>query len=152
MEKEEKTIFEDYENSNEFEEEEEIEEGKTPKLIESYIPIDDNFAISTDAYNFKLMQKNENGNYKIAGYFQRLTPIVKYISNFYIKNEIKLSKNVEELLKIAENHEKILKKVIDSIKEINEKSEEIRESLFLASKSKKYKSEESEENGEKTEN
>ena len=147
MEKEEKNIFENYENSNEFEEEdEEIEEGKTPKLIESYIPIDDNFAISTDAYNFKLMQKNENGNYKIAGYFQRLTPVVKYISNFYIKNEIKLSKNVEELLKIDE---KILKKVIDSIKEINEKSEEIRESLFLASKSKKYKSE---ENGEKTEN
>lgn len=54
-----KNIFENYENSTEFEEDEEIEEGKTPKLIESYITINENFAISTDAYNFKLMQSKK---------------------------------------------------------------------------------------------
>lgn len=55
----EKNIFENYENSTEFEEDEEIEEGKTPKLIESYITINENFEISTDAYNFKLMQSKK---------------------------------------------------------------------------------------------
>lgn len=96
------------------------------KSARNYFKLDDEYFIDKDRYNIILVKKkvikNENDEkkeiYKRIGFFRNLENAIHKYIDIKIKENLKVSKEINELLKNISELKKMINKKIENCKEI----------------------------------